>query len=154
MLGDDIPPDKINNLARAATLDGCLLWQGIPDPGGLGGGAERCKTAFSRRWKSRHTRLRWPVVLRRKHVPAEYRGDLFVALHGSWNRSVPTDTSHSRADDDKVNRKAGDFISGWLKPAKRKRAPHGRPVGIAFAPDGSMYISDDEGGVIYRCLEK
>jgi glucose/arabinose dehydrogenase len=79
--------------------------------------------------------------------PASYRGDAFVAFHGSWNRSVPTG--------DKVvvvhfsgGQPTGysDFVTGWL----RNGSYHGRPVGLAVAPDGSLYISDDQVGAVYR----
>jgi glucose/arabinose dehydrogenase len=46
---------------------------------------------------------------------------------------------------------AEDFITGWLAPRETKRGRWmGRPVGIVFGADGSMYLSDDSGGVIYR----
>ena len=44
-----------------------------------------------------------------------------------------------------------DFITGWIKPGETKKGVWmGRPVGILFGPDGSMYVSDDFAGVIYR----
>lgn len=80
--------------------------------------------------------------------PAQYRGGAFVAFHGSWNRSVPTG--------DKVvfvrfsgGRPTGyqDFATGWMQP---DGSYLGRPVGVAVGPDGSLYISDDKLGVVYR----
>ena len=80
--------------------------------------------------------------------PPKYRGDAFVAYHGSWNRSVPTG--------DKVveimfanGRPTGyrDFVTGWMDDNGRYR---GRPVGLAIGPDGALYISDDKLGYIYR----
>jgi glucose/arabinose dehydrogenase len=55
--------------------------------------------------------------------------------------------------DDKGQPVAGaqDFMTGWLAPGETKKGRWmGRPVGIAFSADGSMYLSDDAGGVIYR----
>jgi glucose/arabinose dehydrogenase len=44
-----------------------------------------------------------------------------------------------------------DFITGWLaEPARRGESPIGRPVGVLFAQDGSLFITDDESGAIYR----
>ena len=46
---------------------------------------------------------------------------------------------------------AEDFITGWLAPAEKQKGRWmGRPVGIVFGGDGSMYLSDDSAGVIYR----
>jgi glucose/arabinose dehydrogenase len=85
--------------------------------------------------------------------PAEYQGDLFVAFHGSWNRSVPTGYKVARVklDDHAKPEKVEDFITGWLPPGQTRRGKWmGRPVGLAIAADGSLYISDDGSGSIYR----
>jgi glucose/arabinose dehydrogenase len=86
--------------------------------------------------------------------PAEYRNNIFVAFHGSWNRSVPTGYKVVRVKlDDKGQPQGGaeDFITGWLAPGEKRQGRWmGRPVGIAFGGDGAMYLSDDVGGVIYR----
>jgi glucose/arabinose dehydrogenase len=74
--------------------------------------------------------------------PSEYRGTLFVALHGSWNRDPPTGykvVAISFRDGRPVS--VSDFATGWLAGGKVM----GRPVGLAFAADGSMYVSDDTG---------
>ncbi len=79
--------------------------------------------------------------------PNEYKGDLFVAYHGSWNRSEPTGYKVVR-----VKMKNGktqgieDFAQGWLRGEKRL----GRPVDVLVGPDGELFISDDMRGVIYR----
>lgn len=81
--------------------------------------------------------------------PKEWEGDLLVALHGSWNSSVPVGYKIVRYDldaDGKVlSQKPIDFISGWLKNGKT----YGRPVDLKFGPDGMLYISDDATGNIY-----
>ena len=86
--------------------------------------------------------------------PAEYRNNIFVAFHGSWNRSVPTGYKVVRVKlDDKGQPVGGaeDFITGWLAPGERQKGRWmGRPVGIVFDSDGTMYLSDDAGGMIYR----
>ncbi|MEP7382632.1 MAG: PQQ-dependent sugar dehydrogenase [Gemmatimonadota bacterium] len=80
--------------------------------------------------------------------PAEYRGDALVAFHGSWNRNDPTGAKVVR-----IRIAAGkptaveDFIVGW-QDATGKR--WGRPVDLLVIGDGSVLVSDDLGGVIYR----
>jgi len=81
--------------------------------------------------------------------PAEYRGDLFVALHGSWNRSKRTGYKVAR-----VMLKNGvptgeyeDFITGF---AVDNKTVWGRPVGVAVAHDGALLFSDDGGGMVWR----
>ena len=157
MLGDDIPPDKINNLGTGGDFGWPACYgKGIPDPGGYGGGAQRCKTAIQPKVELQaHSAPLGLAFYEGSMFPAEYRGDLFVALHGSWNRSVPTGYKiiRVRMDDKGEPKGVEDFISGWLNPGGTKKGGRmGRPVGIVFAGDGSMYISDDEGGVIYRVV--
>lgn len=79
--------------------------------------------------------------------PEEYHNDLFVAYHGSWNRNPPTGYKVVRIIMQN-NKPVGveDFISGWLKDS----SVVGRPVDVVVGPDGSMYISDDAAGKIYR----
>ena len=79
--------------------------------------------------------------------PAEYRDQLFIAEHGSWNRSEKIGYRIS------LVRLEGDqpvsyepFAEGWLKGDD----VYGRPVDILIAPDGAMLVSDDQEGVIYR----
>ena len=155
MLGDDVPPDKINDLGGGGDFGWPACYGNrIPDPGGLGGGAKRCPSTIPPKVEIQaHSAPLGLAFYQGNMFPAEYRGDLFVALHGSWNRSVPTGYKVIRVKLDDKGQPKGveDFISGWLKPGETKRGVRmGRPVGVAFAEDGSMYISDDEGGVIYR----
>ncbi len=82
-----------------------------------------------------------------EQFPEEYRGDLFVALHGSWNRSIPVGYKVVRIplDGDSIG-PVEDFASGWLEGG----SSWGRPVDVLTGPEGSLYISDDAGGRIYR----
>jgi glucose/arabinose dehydrogenase len=83
--------------------------------------------------------------------PAEYKDDLFVAFHGSWNRSIPTGYKIVRIHWTNGKPQVEDFITGWLPPgAKNRDGLMGRPVGVLFAQDGSLFITDDESGTIYR----
>lgn len=82
--------------------------------------------------------------------PEEYRGDLFVALHGSWNRSVPSGYKVVRVPlaGGAPSGAVEDFVWGWLDPDGGD--PSGRPVGLSVGPDGALYVSDDKGGYVYR----
>lgn len=82
--------------------------------------------------------------------PADYRLDLLVAEHGSWNRSAKDGYKIVRYPLDAQGNPTGqaeDFIIGWLRP---DGTVLGRPVDIRTLPGGVMYISDDKAGVIYR----
>ena len=82
--------------------------------------------------------------------PAKYRGGLFSAQHGSWNRTVPIGARimFTSLKADGTADKTEVFAEGWLDPdTKRYR---GRPVDVAMLPDGSMLVSDDFAGALYR----
>ena len=80
--------------------------------------------------------------------PDDYRGDIFIAEHGSWNRSRRIGYRVTRvALDDAGN--AVDyrpFVSGWLQGQRY----WGRPADVLVMPDGALLISDDQAGAIYR----
>ncbi len=80
--------------------------------------------------------------------PESYRGDLFVAFHGSWNRTVPTGYKVVRIPlEDGTPKGVEDFAAGWL----RADGTHwGRPVDVATGAEGSLFVSDDGAGRIYR----
>jgi glucose/arabinose dehydrogenase len=83
------------------------------------------------------------------NFPAEYTGDAFVALHGSWNRFPPTGYKVVRLQFENGQPTAfQDFVTGFL--IEDGKAHFGRPAGITVAPDGSLLFSDDINGVIYR----
>ena len=80
--------------------------------------------------------------------PREYWGDLIVAYHGSWNRTAPTGYKLVRMKLDANGTYHGteDFVSGWLV----SEGALGRPVGVLVEPNGTMYVTDDKAGVVYR----
>jgi glucose/arabinose dehydrogenase len=81
--------------------------------------------------------------------PAEYKGDAFVALHGSWNRSKLTGYKVVRLlmKDGKPTGVYEDFLVGFVSDDK---SVWGRPVGVAVTRDGSLLVSDDGSGSIWR----
>lgn len=85
-----------------------------------------------------------------KMFPAQYQGGAFVAFHGSWNRTVPTGYKVVYVTfSGGMPVSYADFITGWLGSAPSYTVS-GRPVGVAVGLDGSLYISDDSNGYIYR----
>ena len=78
------------------------------------------------------------------NFPSQYKGDLFVAYHGSWNRNEKTGYKVVRIDMD--TKEITDFAAGWLQDGKVS----GRPVDVIFDKEGMMYVSDDFAGRIYR----
>jgi glucose/arabinose dehydrogenase len=82
--------------------------------------------------------------------PAEYKGDAFVALHGSWNRGSRTGYEVVRVPlhgQGKASGEYEDFVTGFVTDDGKV---WGRPVGIAVAKDGSLLVSDDGSGSIWR----
>jgi glucose/arabinose dehydrogenase len=82
--------------------------------------------------------------------PAEYHGDIFAAEHGSWNKSVRAGYEVIRVPLHQTGRANGeyqDFLTGFVLPDGQV---WGRPVGTALAPDGSLLVSDDGSGSIWR----
>ena len=87
-----------------------------------------------------------------KMFPDEYRGDAFVALHGSWNREKLTGYKIIRIrfkDGRPMDNAYEDFLTGWLAD-ENSREVWGRPVGLLVASDGSLLICDDGANKIWR----
>lgn len=87
-----------------------------------------------------------------RQFPAEYRGDAFLALHGSWNRKTPSGYEVVRIDFENGKPKSFEpFITGFLKETGEGGYGFvGRPFGMAMGKDGALFIGDDANGVIYR----
>ena len=85
--------------------------------------------------------------------PPEFKGDAFVALHGSWNRALRTGYKIVRLPfkDGKATGEYEDFVVGFVK---NNQEVWGRPVDVVFAKDGSLLFSDDGNGVVYRVAYK
>ena len=81
--------------------------------------------------------------------PPEYRGDAFVACHGSWDRSVRTGPKVVRVllRDGVPTGEYEDFMTGFVIDEGRV---WGRPVGVAVAHDGSLLVTEDGNGVVFR----
>lgn len=82
--------------------------------------------------------------------PSEYKNQIFIAVHGSWNRTIPVGYKIMMVTLDSTNKKVKDmspFASGWLQNDKKVL---GRPADVLVSPDGSLLVSDDLNGAIYK----
>jgi glucose/arabinose dehydrogenase len=156
-LGDNLPPEVIVDLGKDGGDAGWPYCYGdrVPDSKFTKPGDNRCKNVIAPKVQIQaHSAPLGLAFYEGSEFPAEYRNSIFVAFHGSWNRSVPTGYKIVRVkldDNGQPQGGAEDFITGWLAPGETKKGRWmGRPVGIVFGSDGSMYVSDDAGSVIYR----
>ena len=148
LLGDDLPPDELNRAPQAGLHFGFPYLHGraVRDP---------------RFWASRPAvDFRPPELELPAHVaalgmrfytgsqfPAEYRGGIFIAEHGSWNRSrkIGYQVIFVRLEGGKAV-ESRPFAQGWLEGERA----WGRPVDVEVGPEGALYVSDDEAGAVYR----
>jgi glucose/arabinose dehydrogenase len=146
LLGDDLPPDTIQAVFQGQDFGWPRCHAGvIPDP--EFGAAGSCKEVSPPAVKLQaHSAPLGLAFYSAGQFPSRYQGGLFVALHGSWNRSVPTGYKVIWIPfRDGVPGQAEDFASGWLQG----KTAWGRPVDVLQSAAGSLLISDDAGGIIY-----
>jgi glucose/arabinose dehydrogenase len=150
MMGDEIPNCELNNAPRAGMHFGYPYCHegSVKDP--EFGSKHACSEFVPPVQKmGPHVAPLGLKFYTGKMFPAQFKNQLIVARHGSWNRS-------KKSGHDIVvvkiqnNKSAGieSFASGWLDDATQK--VWGRPVDIVTLPDGSMLVSDDQANVIYR----
>jgi hypothetical protein len=150
LMGDDVPDDKLNRAPRAGMDFGFPYCHGGDTPDPEFGKDHPC-SAFTP-----------PVAKLGAHVaalgmrfyngsmfPPAYRNNIFIAEHGSWNRSKKIGYRVVRVitDPDGGNARQEVFAEGWLQPGENV---WGRPADVLPLPDGSLLISDDYAGAIYR----
>jgi glucose/arabinose dehydrogenase len=148
-LGDDLPPETINFVRDGQDFGWPYCHNGqIRDEqyGRLGSCDRVTRPTFELQAHSAPLGL---AFYSGSAFPADYHGDLFVAFHGSWNRTTPTGYKVIRARfaNGQPTGNAEDFITGWLGA---NGSSWGRPVDVSVGADGSMYVSDDALGVVYR----
>jgi glucose/arabinose dehydrogenase len=148
---EDLPPEEINILTDGGDY-GWPYCYGTRIPNPEYNDAARCAKTIPPAipLQAHSAPLGLTFLTRATKLPADYRGDLLVAYHGSWNRNVPTGAKVVRIrvkDNQPVS--VEDFITGWQTPDGKR---WGRPVDVAVAADGAVLISDDSGGAIYRVV--
>jgi glucose/arabinose dehydrogenase len=149
LLGDDVPDCELNRAPRSGMHFGfpfCHAGDVVdPEFGALG----RCSEAAPPALKlGPHVAPLGLEFYTGTQFPAEYRGQLFVAEHGSWNRSrkIGYQVVLVRLDGERVVGQE-PFATGWLRPDE---SVIGRPVDLLQLRDGSLLLSDDSAGRIYR----
>ena len=150
MMGDDLPPETIEIVREGEDYGWPRCHSGrIEDPDlGYPGSCEGVNGPLVE--MQAHSAPLGLAFYMEDAFPSEYQDDLFIAFHGSWNRSVPTGYKIVRLplDDGIPTGPVEDFATGWLDEETGQVS--GRPVGLAVGPDGALYASDDAGGFIYR----
>jgi len=153
MLGDDLPSDELNHAPKAGMHFGYpYCHQG--DTADPEFGRKRACSEFTRPAANLgpHVASLGMRFYTGESFPAEYRNNVFVAEHGSWNRSRKIGYRVARlvVEGGRVTRHEV-FAEGWLTDDEKV---WGRPVDIEVMPDGSLLVSDDYAGVIYRIAYK
>ena len=151
--GDDLPPDYITEIKEGGFYGWpeCFAAGGkaVPDPDFKSTG-ERCRQMTLPTIEIQaHSAPLGLAFYTGQQFPPEYRGSLFVAYHGSWNRSVPTGYKVVRVPfKDGRPGAVEDFATGWLQGG----SVLGRPVGLQVGADGALYLSVDgfSADAIYR----
>ena len=149
-MGDDIPPGELNRATKIGQNFG-FPWYG-------GGNVRTVEykndtipkdVVFPQIEMAAHAADLGMNFYSGKMFPAKYQGGIFSAQHGSWNRTTPVGArvmfTSLKADGNAA--KTEVFADGWLTPNHEYL---GRPVDIATLPDGSLLVSDDYAGAIYR----
>ena len=147
-LGDNIPPDELNCAPTKDLHFGFPFWHGtdIPDPE-FGSGHSASEFTLPKQELGPHVAALGMRFYTGDMFPAEYKHQIFIAEHGSWNRSEKIGYRISLVrlqNNTAISYEV--FASGWLKGEDVS----GRPVDIQQMPDGSLLVSDDYAGKIYR----
>ena len=147
-LGDDLPPETVYILHEGDDAGWPTCHSGrIVDPDF--GADDSCNGILAPMVEMQaHSAPLGLTFYTGQQFPKAYQGDLFIAFHGSWNRTVPTGYKIVRISmHDGKPGPVEDFATGWL----RDNGTHwGHPVDVLTGSDGSLFVSDDSAGVIYR----
>jgi glucose/arabinose dehydrogenase len=149
LLGDDLPGDELNHAPRPGLHFGYpFCHQGdSPDPE-FGAGKSCSDYAPPALVLGAHVAALGLTFYTGDMFPAAYRNQLFIAQHGSWNRSSKVGYNLLLVRFDAAGKVAGSevFAQGWLQGEKN----WGRPSDVLQMPDGALLVADDQAGAIYR----
>lgn len=148
LLGDDQPPDELNRAPEAGLHFGFPYVHGgdLPDPE-FGRGRDPGEFTPPAMKLGPHVASLGMRFYTGSMFPEDYRGDVLIAEHGSWNRTTPLGYRVTRVHVEGAEARSYQvFAEGWLGPSGVK----GRPVDLLVLPDGSVLVSDDHAGCVYR----
>ncbi|KQP23656.1 PEBP family protein [Pseudorhodoferax sp. Leaf267] len=154
-LGDDVQPEELNRIERGKQYG----WPHIWGAGGVNPQSTPVGDISKEQWKALSTPMALGYTAHAAPMqmlfypggafPAQYTGDAFVAMRGSWNRNPASgyEIVRVRFADGKPQ-KFEPFVTGFLTDGGKTHIA--RPVGLALAKDGALLMSDDANGTIYR----
>ncbi len=149
MMGDDLPPDELNWAPERGMHFGFPYVHGgdVRDPE-FGDDADLSDYTRPAQKLGPHVAALGLEFYTATDFPEEYQGQLFIAEHGSWNRTkkIGYRVSVVRFDGNGEAISYEPFADGWLQGESN----WGRPVDLELARDGSLLVSDDQAGVVYR----
>ncbi|MEM8811450.1 MAG: PQQ-dependent sugar dehydrogenase [Pseudomonadota bacterium] len=151
-MGDDIPPGELNRQTAAGEHFGfpwtnsqveMADYKSVPRPEGVSFTEPQVETVA-------HAADLGMSFYQGNSFPDQYKGGIFSAQHGSWNRTTPVGARvmFTRLDEDGNAAGMEVFADGWLDEETGEY--RGRPMDVAFLKDGSMLVSDDFAGAIWR----
>ena len=152
-LGDDLPADELDRVTRTGEHFGYpFCHQG--DAADPEFGAQRACSEFTAPAAKlgAHVAALGMRFYAGTQFPAAYRGSIFIAEHGSWNRSTKSGYQVVRVAVDAQGRASTPepFLQGFLQVEGGRETVWGRPADVLPLPDGSLLVSDDQAGAIYR----
>lgn len=148
LMGDDLPPDELNRATAKGQHFGFPYWHGrdIPDPK-FGKGRRAAEFVLPEMELGPHVASLGMRFYTGSQFPEGYRNQIFIAEHGSWNRSDPLGYRITLVRLNGNRAVSYDiFAQGWLQDGNA----WGRPVDLLVMPDGSLLVSDDKAGAVYR----
>ena len=155
-ISDDTPSDELNVVSRKGEHFGFpYCHQGdLPDPE-FGKGRSCSEFTPPKLKLGAHVAPLGMHFYTGKMFPAAYQNSIFIAQHGSWNRTVKQGYNVVRVTvDARGNAKSEPFLDGFMTDEKADPPMWGRPVDVLQMPDGALLVSDDYNGIIYRVSYK
>jgi len=162
MMGDDVPPDELLRAHKPGLHFGFPFCHGGDTSDPEFGAKRPCSEFEPPAMKlGAHVAAIGMKFYTGQMFPEEYRNQIFIAEHGSWNRSQPQGYRIMLVKLDGTRAVSyTPFAEGWLRGVRSSRGSRtiadawGRPADVLVMPDGSLLIADDEAGVIYRVIYK
>jgi len=153
-LGDELPSDYLIRVQQGGFYGWPYAYIGQhPQPGFAERAPDKVKATITPDLLfEAHSSVLDLVFYEGDQFPPEYKGDAFVALKGSWNRSEPTGYKVVRVPfkDGRPEGYYENFTTGFWVSGEQRAEVWGRPAALAVAKDGSLLVADDTGGTIWR----